>query len=90
MAIIRRSKEVLVADFPQSKVILNLETYIPYILNHTASELWDFLKKPKGINKIVAFLQERYKINIMQAKKDSQNFIQDLERIGLIKSRSIK
>ena len=82
---IRRSKEVLEADFPQSKVVFNLETYIPFILNHTGVAIWNFLSRPKDMQEIVAFLQKRYRISVATAKKDAQKFIRELKKRGFIK-----
>jgi|GEM_PF-2837345 len=81
---IRRVKNILEADFSSAKVIFNLENYIPYILNHTAAKIWDFLKRPKKRAEIIAFLQKRYKIDLVTAKKDTENFLKDLKNKGLV------
>jgi FixJ family two-component response regulator len=89
MQIIKRSKDVLVADFSKSKVIFDLETYIPYILNHTAAGIWDFLRKPRKTAEIIAFLQKKYKISLAIAKKDTQKFIRESKEKGLLCLRKL-
>jgi hypothetical protein len=81
---IKRSKEVLIADFKGSKVIFNLETYIPHTLNSTASLIWDFLKRPKEINQIAHLLKKSYNLDKDKAKKDAGIFIKELKKRGLV------
>ena len=82
-----RSKKILEADFPEAKVIFDLETYIPYTLNHTAALLWDFLKRPRETKKIIAFLQKKYKISLARAAEDARKFILALKKKGLVHSQ---
>jgi hypothetical protein len=81
---IKHSKEVLVADFSGSKVIFNLEDYLLYNLNHTASLIWDFLKVPREVKEIARFLKERYNIDSARAGKDARNLVGELKKRGLV------
>ena len=87
--IITRSKKTLQADFPEVKVVFDLETYTPYTLNQTAALLWDFLKRPRESNKIIDFLQNRYKISLDRATQDAGKFILALKKKGLVQIRVI-
>jgi len=84
MRLLQRSPEVLTADFPQAKVIFDLETYTPYTLNHSAALLWDFLRQPRKERGLAAFLEKRYAISSRQARKDAGRFIKDLKKRGLL------
>jgi hypothetical protein len=84
MALIKRSKEVLVENFPDSKVIFSLETYIPYILNRTAAEIWGFLKRPRTKKEAVDFLGKRYNLIGSVAKKDVERFLAAMQQKGVI------
>jgi hypothetical protein len=81
---VRQSKQVLVADFKDGKVILDLDTHLPYILNKTASEVWDFCSIPRGIEELVYFFSNKYKIRIDRARKDLGNIIVDFRKRGLV------
>ena len=84
MCRIKQSKRVLAADFSDGKVILNLATYISHTLNPTASEVWDFCKRPRKINEIIDFLHKRYNIDPQRARKDIKKLIGDLKKRELI------
>jgi hypothetical protein len=85
MCAVRQSKQVLIADFPESKVIFNLETYLPHILNETASEIWDFCRKPRQVGQMSEFLCKKYDISPSKSKKDVIKLIARLKKIGLFK-----
>ncbi|MFH1479150.1 MAG: PqqD family protein [Candidatus Omnitrophota bacterium] len=83
---IRQSKNVLVADFDDKKVVLNTDSYKPYLLNPTASEAWDLCKTLKKKSDIVDFLSKEYKVDIKKVRIDVKSLINDLKKAGLIKT----
>ncbi len=86
---IERSKDVLTADFPPNKVVFNTTTHKSYVLNDTASAVWDFCKGRKSIDDIIRHLVREYGIGMPVAKNDAARFVKDLEKRKLIKVRSI-
>ena len=82
---VKQSKEVLVADFPDSKVVFDLETYVPHILNRTAADIWDYCKKPKEPGKIMDFLCKKYDIDIKTARKDVRKVIKGFLKNNLMR-----
>ena len=76
-------------DFNGKKVILNLGTYMPYILNYTASEVWDFCRRPRNTKDIAAFLSKRYNVSMPVLKKDVRILIKDLKAGGLIEEADV-
>lgn len=83
---IKRSKKVLSADFPPKKVVFHTEACTSYILNSTASLIWDFCKAPKGENEIIAYLGRTYGITTAQARKDITKFVKELRKKNIIET----
>lgn len=82
---IRQSKKVLTADFPPRKVVFHAAAYASYILNGTASLLWDFCRTPKSKEEMIAHLRRMYGITAAQAKKDITKFIKELRKKDVIR-----
>jgi len=80
---IRQSKETRSVDFPNSLVVFSLKSYRSYILNNTASEVWNFCKGLRDSDEIVKFLSKRYNISISKARRDINRLIADLKKKGL-------
>ena len=74
------------ADFFSGKVVFHAVAYAPYILNDTASGIWDFCKTPKDTGKIVKYLCKRYGIKVSRAREDIKKFVKELKKRGLIQS----
>lgn len=87
---IKQSKEVLTADFPPRKVIFHTAAHAPYILNGTASLIWDFCKTPKDENEIITYLRRTYGITATQAKRDTMKFIKELKKKDIIETHGRK
>jgi len=85
--VIKRAPGVLTADFPQAKVVFNTATRMPYILNGTASEIWDLCKKPRCAKGLARYLRDRYGVNAAEAKEDIDRLINELKERGLLKLR---
>lgn len=59
-----------------------------YRLNETATFLWKLLKNKNSSKKMVEALSLRYKITYVQAKKDTEQFLNYYSKEGLIKKIS--
>jgi len=82
---IARSKKVLTADFPQAKVVFNTATRRPYVLNGTASVVWDFCKRPRGVESIVAYLGRRYDVTTARARRDVKGLLDTMRKAGIMR-----
>ena len=82
--VIKRAPGILTADFPKAKVVFDTAAHIPYVLNGTASELWDLCERPKSAEGLVKYLRRRYGLDAGRAKKDVAGFVSELKRRGLI------
>lgn len=83
---IRQSKKALTTDFPTRKVVFNTADYAPYILNSTASMLWDFCATARSDGEMTAYLQRTCGITAVAARKDIKIFIKELRKKGLIQT----
>ncbi len=84
---IKRAPGILTADFTQAKVVFNTATRMPYILNGTASEIWNLCDKPMQVDKIVEHLFQKHDIDAKKAAADVKSFVEELKKRGLLKLR---
>ncbi len=87
MKLITRSKKTLAADFPsaKAKVIFHTASYRPYILNESASAIWDFCETPRDVRSIVAFLREKYGVSATRARRDVKRFLDKTRKARIIR-----
>ena len=84
---IRAEKSVVFTDLDDgSGVLLNLENKYYYSLNMTASFIWHLLEENEELSKeeILKAILENFDITEEQAKKDVNEFIDNLAKEGLI------
>lgn len=77
---------LVATDFPEGKVIFNTATYVPYILNATAAEIWDFCKTGRSEKEIIKYLCSVYSIDTEVARRDVSRLAKELKRKGLIET----
>ena len=82
--VIKRAPGILTADFPPAKVVFNTATHMPYVLNGTASEIWDLCTRPRCAKGLEKYLCDRYGLNAAEAKKDIGKLINEFQERGLI------
>ena len=86
MKFIRRAKEVLTVDFAPKKVIFNMLTHKPYILNPAAADIWNFCSRPRRMDDIIRYLAKEYGIEMSVARRDAAKFINELEKRKLVET----
>ncbi len=82
--VIKSASGILTADFPPAKVVFDMATRMPYVLNGTASEIWGLCERPKSVQALVKYLRLRYGVNAGKAKRDVAGFIKELKVRGLL------
>ena len=82
--VIKRAPGILTADFPPAKVVFNTATHMPYILNGTASEIWDLCGKPRRMDEIVKRIFQKHDIGVKKAASDVRSFVKELKKRGLL------
>ena len=68
----------------EEAVILNLETSEYYSANETGSFIWELLSSGKKTGKIAEALAAEYGIPPAQAAADTEDFLKDLARLGIV------
>lgn len=68
----------------EEAVILNLETSEYYSANETGAFIWELLSAGKQAGKIAEALAAEYGIAAEQAAGDTEDFIKDLARLGIV------
>ncbi len=81
---IKRAPGILTANFPSARVVFNTATRMPYILNGTASEIWDLCGKPRQMDKIVKQIFQKHDIGAKRAASDVKSFVRELKKRGLL------
>jgi len=81
---IQRKRGVLEASFDNAKVIYDIDTHTPHILNGTAAAIWAYIKSPKTKYEIAQYIAKRYDIDVETVKRDVTHFIKELRKKELI------
>lgn len=84
---VRQTKEVCVTKFTDNLVIFNLKNYRSVILNDSAALVWNFCKKPRGLDQISKFINTKYNVDLSQVRKDTERLIGQLEKRELVVCR---
>ena len=83
METVKQSKKVLVAEFTSGKVVFDMEAYRPYILNGTASVIWDYCRRRRSKKDIAEYLGRRYDAGTSAIRRDVNRFVRELKKKGL-------
>lgn len=84
---IQKESYIAYREIDSEVVILNLETSEYFTLNETASEIWKLMiEKKYDIQKTAKYISEKYSITTEEALKDTENFINNLIKYGVIKN----
>ena len=84
--LVERSKKVLTADFSSAKVAFDTRTRVPYILNNTASQVWELCRTPKNTGELARRLTAEYGISAPNARRDIKRIVMELKKRGLVKT----
>lgn len=68
----------------EEAVILNLETSEYYSANETGTFIWELLSSGRKPGKIAEALAAEYGITDEQAAADTEDFLKDLARLGIV------
>jgi len=66
-------------------VLFNAATCRPYILNGTASAIWDLCRRPRDTAAIVRHLREGYGVSAARAGRDVKKFLAKMRRAGIMR-----
>lgn len=65
-------------------VVLNVNTGYFYNLNSTGAVIWEFLRQPRRVGEICAWLRSRYGCTASDVDSDVTQFLGEMQSVGLI------
>lgn len=77
--------ELIWREVDENTVIVSPEDGDIVVLSATGSVIWKMLADKKGVNEIETCLVNDYIVSVEEAKRDIQQFIQDLRQAGLLR-----
>lgn len=82
--LIARNPAFLFTETEGEYVLMSIETGKYYLIEHTASRIWELLEKPASVSELVQTLNEEYEVNIDQCQTEVTAFIEQLLSKGLL------
>ncbi|WP_256218531.1 lasso peptide biosynthesis PqqD family chaperone [Bacillus sp. MUM 116] len=83
--IFEQSKDVIVSNMGQEKVMLSIANGRYYNLGELGGDIWELLCEPKTINQLISELLEVYDVDRVQCEQQVSTFLRHLFEEQLIK-----
>lgn len=74
-------------DLGPGVVVLNLETNVYYTLQGTAKTIWESIREPVSVEKLVGQLLQRYDADPERCRSEVLRFLEQLVGQGLVEIR---
>ena len=84
-SIVSQTNEFEVTDLDEEKVIMNLEKGKYFSLNRMGSIIWEIINKEISVKKIIELLMCEYDVEESSCEECIFEYLNDLEKINLIK-----
>ena len=81
---LRRSPDALATQVDGDVMMLVLSTGMYHSLSGVAARIWEVLETPSTLDEISARIAEEYGVSLEQCRVDTQAFLADLSRAGLV------
>jgi len=81
---LRRSPDALATQVDGDIMMLVLSTGMYHSLSGVAARIWEVLETPSTLDEISARIAEEYGVSLEQCRTDTQAFLADLSRAGLV------
>jgi len=81
---LRRSPDALATQVDGDIMMLVLSTGMYHSLSGAAARIWEVLETPSTLDEISARIAEEYGVSLEQCRTDTQAFLADLSRAGLV------
>ena len=82
--IIERNEKIETREENGEKIMINCEKNIYIMMNEVAVSIWEILKKPYSVNKIVESLQQEYNVDKKTCEETVVDFLEQLARFRCI------
>ena len=81
----RHPDQLLSSKIDEEMVLLSIQKGKYYSLDHTGSEIWEYIHDPIPFSKLIGKLTDNYEVNEEKCIKETKDFLIDLYENGLIK-----
>jgi len=82
--IIQLDPELLYSKIGEEIVLLTVESGKYFKVDAVGSRIWEIIKEPTSIEKVLAQLVEEYEVSLTECEKDVRPFIKKLKEDNLI------
>lgn len=86
MTIYQRIPDLITAALDDDLVMLDIEKGKYFSLNPVAGSIWDLLETPRSEAELIAALMEEYEVESEQCTSETQLFLAEMLKLGLIKT----
>jgi len=81
----RNESNFLANPVGEEIIILNMETGDYLGLNQVGSDIWDLLKAPTTVQKIIDQLIDRYAVDKQTCQTETMEYVDKINRLGLLR-----
>jgi hypothetical protein len=85
--VVAAADEILVSDFGDELVLLNLRDGVYYGLDGVGARIWTLIKQPTTLDAIRDTLVAEYEVDLARCEKDLARLLADLVTRGLAEIR---
>jgi len=82
-----RNEGVVTGRVGEEMVMLDMEQGKYFGLNEVATMIWELLKDPLTAEELTAALTEEYEVNEEECRQEVEEWIGEMERRGLVKTK---
>lgn len=83
---LRRSPDALATQVDGDIMMLVLSTGMYHSLSGVAARIWEVLESPSTVDEVAAHIAGEYGVALEQCRADTQSFLDDLSRAGLVEA----
>lgn len=84
MEIFKRNNKIVSGKLHDEQVMLDIEKGKYFSLNPIATRIWELLSDPKELEEICRELTGIYDVSLKQCKKETQEYLDEMVKLGLI------
>lgn len=81
---VRRNEKVLSGGIDKEMVLLDLDENNYMVINKVASRIWELIEFQTSVDDLCQILQDEYEVDSVTCKKESIEFIEMLDKKGMI------
>lgn len=79
-----RNSDTISGKLEEELVMMDVDKGMYFSLNPIATRIWEMLEKSLTVDELVALLMEEYEIDQAQCTADVEEYLKEMEKLGLI------